>query len=126
MEKEEQYKEVWIEYFRYLLIEKVQEYKKYRGITLLNIAYNILSTIIQQRLGTEAVNTIWKYQCGFTKGKLTADLKYTKINNGQTNEYKIGIIILIDAKQAFDSVNRNKLMETVKELEVTAKIKHLI
>jgi hypothetical protein len=47
--------------------------KNYRGISLLNISYKVLSNIILNRLKPYAKEVVGDYQTGFTAGKSTTD-----------------------------------------------------
>ena len=51
--------------------------KNYRGISLLNTAYKVLSNIIFSRLLPYAEENIKEYQCGFTRNRSTTCLLYT-------------------------------------------------
>lgn len=105
-----------------------QECKNYRGITLLNTTYKILSTLIQRRLQEKARNIIGQYQNGFVKGKSTTDAVYIlKQIMEKVQEYKINVeMLFVDFEQAFDSIDRGKLMLVLKELGIPAKLRKLI
>jgi len=51
----------------------VMECKNYRGISLLNTSYKVLSNIILNRLKPYAKEIVGDYQAGFIAGKSTTD-----------------------------------------------------
>lgn len=104
------------------------ECKNYRGITLLNTAYKIISTIIQKRLCEVSENIIGQYQFGFMKGKSTTDaIHVIKQIIEKAHEYKMELeILFIDFQQAFDSIDRTELMTALKELKIPVKLRRLI
>jgi sorting nexin-29 len=44
------------------------ECKNYRGITLLNMAYKVLSCMILEHINQYAYSVLEEYQCGFRRG----------------------------------------------------------
>ena len=50
---------------------EIEECKNYRGITLLDVIYKIMATILKKRLDklSETRQIIGDYQCGFRKGR---------------------------------------------------------
>ena len=51
--------------------------ENYRGISLLDTTYKVLSTAIINRIKKYASEIIGEYQCGFRKGKSTSDNIFT-------------------------------------------------
>jgi sorting nexin-29 len=51
----------------------VQNCEDFRGISLVNIAYKVLLTVLYGRLKTHANQVIGQYQCGFRDGVSTID-----------------------------------------------------
>jgi hypothetical protein len=86
------------------------ECSNYRGIGVLNVAYNILSKTLCTCLKPYMENTIEKYQCGFRPGKSTTDQIFTlRQNLEKTREYNItNHHLFIDIKAACDSIDRAK------------------
>uniref|UniRef100_A0A8D8W2L6 Craniofacial development protein 2 n=1 Tax=Cacopsylla melanoneura TaxID=428564 RepID=A0A8D8W2L6_9HEMI len=100
----------------------------FRGIMLLNTAYKVLTSILNERLKEITETKIGEYQCGFRRNKSTSDQIFViRQIMEKCNEHDIDLhILFIDFKQAFDSINRLKLGEALKDLEVPGKLKNLI
>ena len=96
----------------------------YRGISLLNSAYKIFSIILFHRLETYTSKIIGNYQCGFQKGKTTTDQLHTiRQILEKTKEYNIDTYhLFIDYKSAYDSVNREKLLEAMLDFNIPKKL----
>ena len=68
--------------------------KNYRGISLLNVAYKILSNVICERLKPFCNTLIGKYQCGFRPGRSTIDQIFTlRQILEKTNEFQSRLTI---------------------------------
>lgn len=92
----------------------------YRGITLLNTAYKILSYVIAERIQVYAEPRLGTYQCGFRPGRSTTDQLFILHQIlEKTNEFNIDTFhFFIDFKAAYDSILRPKLYEAMNELEI--------
>jgi len=100
----------------------------YRGITLLNTAYKILSYIIYVCLSEYTERIIGTYQCGFRKGKSTINQSFTLSQiMEKTAENRIGIHNLFtDFKSAYDSIHREKLLCAMTEFGIPSKLIRLV
>lgn len=85
--------------------------KNYRGISLLNTSYKVLSKIIQRRIEVYSEEIIEDHQAGFQKGRSTIDQifvikevisKYWEFNR---SFYEL----FVDFRKAYDSILRDKL-----------------
>src|SRR3978361_1936150 len=128
--REEKMPEEW-ESGQIVTIHKKGDQRKcenYRGITLLNTAYKILSTIIQRRLADATKGIVGQYQCGFTRGRSTIDaIHIIKQIMEKAYESRIEMeMLFIDFERAFDSIRREKLMLALKELGIEPKLRRLV
>ena len=55
----------------------------FRGISLVNIAYKVLSIVLYGRLKPHANQIIGQYQCGFREGVSTIEQIQTKADSGK-------------------------------------------
>lgn len=102
--------------------------KNYRGITLLNVAYKLLSNILYGRLLPYTEKLLGEYQCGFRPGKSTTDQIFILrqiLEKGL--EFNIDTVhMFIDFKSAYDSIIRVKLYEALYSLEIPRKLIDLV
>jgi hypothetical protein len=84
------------------------ECSNYRGISLLNNAYKILATVINNRLKTYAEDLLSQEQNWFRRSKLAVDNTFIiRQILEKCYEYNIEMQVqFIDFKQAFDFVDR--------------------
>jgi sorting nexin-29 len=104
------------------------ECANYRGISLLNTAYKVLTNIIYARLLPYIEEKIASYQNGFRPGKSTTyALFITRQILEKAQESKTEIhFLLIDFKAAYDSVIRKQLHKVMKELGITEKLTRMV
>ncbi|XP_062127293.1 uncharacterized protein LOC133839668 [Drosophila sulfurigaster albostrigata] len=99
----------------------------YRGISLLPVAYKVLTSVLCERPKPHAEALIGPYQCGFRPGKSTVDQIFTlrqileKSYENQIDTYHL----FVDYKAAFDSPRRDCLYAAMSELGIPAKLTRL-
>ena len=95
----------------------------YRGISLLSIVSKVFTAILNKRLYAWAENEekISKEQAGFRKGYSTIDHIFTLITmvKSKLDSRRGGkvYVAFIDYKKAFDTVDRDKLWETLEKIK---------
>nr|CAH7721816.1 unnamed protein product [Callosobruchus chinensis] len=100
----------------------------YRGIALLDVAYKILALILREKLNRYSDNKIGEYQEGFRKGRSTID-QIATLKQIQSSSYEQNLplhMLFIDYKQAYDSIDRNKIYSALGKMAVPQKIINLI
>jgi sorting nexin-29 len=96
----------------------------YRGITLLNTGYKVLSNILFQRLLPYAESIIGHYQCGFRPSKSCTDQIHTlRLILEKTQEFNIDTHhLFIDFRSAYDSIDRRLLFTAMREFSIPEKL----
>ncbi|XP_055525883.1 uncharacterized protein LOC129718811 [Wyeomyia smithii] len=89
----------------------------YRGITLLNSAYKVLSRILFFRLRPLTESFVGEYQAGFRQGRSTTDQIFTlRQILDKFREYNLTTHhMFVDFRAAYDSVKRNELWQIILE-----------
>jgi hypothetical protein len=102
--------------------------ENYRGITLLNTAYKVFSSILYARLLRYTESILGEYQCGFRPNRSTIDhIHLMRQTMEKAYEYNMILYhVFIDFKQAFDSINREKMLHALKLLGIPSKLGRLI
>jgi sorting nexin-29 len=100
----------------------------YRGITLLNVVNKVLSTLISEKLKIITERITGEYHYGFRRDKSTIAQLFI-IREMIEKHYARGIdlhVLFIDFTQAFDSVNREKLLEIMYEYGISNKLIRMV
>ena len=100
------------------------ECTNYRGISLLNTIYKVMSNILYRRLMKYTEKEIGNYQCGFRPDGSTVEQIFTLRRILQkTQEYNISAYnLFIYFKSAYDSTNRQQVYIAMAELNIPSKI----
>uniref|UniRef100_A0A0K8TJE5 Reverse transcriptase domain-containing protein n=3 Tax=Lygus hesperus TaxID=30085 RepID=A0A0K8TJE5_LYGHE len=104
------------------------ECSNFRGITLLNVSYKILSNILFDRLLPHAQRVVGAYQRGFMPGKSTIDQIFSLRQIIEKSvEFQMSVHhLFIDFKAAYDSIRRDKLYAALREFEIPEKLCRMI
>lgn len=104
--------------------------KNYRGIAFLNALYKIFSRIIYNRLQKhiEGNDLLTESQFGFRKNHSTIDaiFTFTGIAQLKRKQGQKMYTCFIDLSAAFDTINRQKLMNKLQRLGLSDKIVNII
>jgi sorting nexin-29 len=104
------------------------ECNNYRGISLLNITHKIFAQLVAKLLEPYVQEILGDYQCGFRKGRSTTDQIFSlRMILEKSYEYNMDIHQLyIDHKQAYDSINRDQLIEIIKDFGIPSRLIRLV
>lgn len=102
--------------------------ENYRGISLLNISYKVLSNIILNKLKPYAKEIVGDYQVGFTAGKPTTDqIHIIKQITEKSHEFDKDVYLLfVDFKQAYDSKVRSTVWNEMIKLGIPSKLVRMV
>jgi len=102
----------------------------YRGISLLNITYKIFAILLYSRLSTIIEPEIGNYQMGFRPNRSTIDnIFIVRQIYEKCHEYNIdlhNLRVFIDFSQAFDTVNRDVIYNSLIKHNIPDKLIKLI
>jgi hypothetical protein len=99
-----------------------------RVITLLNATYKVLSCILYNRLTKYAEEILGNYQCGYRVNRSTTDHIFT-IRQTQEKAYEYNTHLhnlFMNFKQAFDSINRDRMLNDILILGIPKKLVQFI
>ncbi|RLU18394.1 hypothetical protein DMN91_008751 [Ooceraea biroi] len=102
--------------------------ENYRGISLLNAAYKIFTSIVKERLEPYAEEILGEYQAGFRRGRSTSDQLFVVRQIAEKFwEFDIDLHhVFVDFKQVYDSISREKLHEILQEFRIPPKLVRII
>ena len=83
--------------------------ENYRGITLLNVAYKILSSIILERLKEYSEEILGEYHCGFRPQRRTMDQIFIVrqiLEKFYAHDIDLHLLFIDLKKKAFDRINK--------------------
>ncbi|KAI4475723.1 hypothetical protein M0802_015052 [Mischocyttarus mexicanus] len=105
--------------------------ENYRGISLLDVGYKVLSKMMTVRLSKwiEGNGKLKESQAGFRKGRGTRDQIFTlnaAINKKLKEKGGKLYVAFIDSRAAFDRVNRERLLEKLKRKGIGGRMLEMI
>lgn len=100
----------------------------YRGISLLDVTYKILSKVLLMRAEPQLDPQLGEYQGGFRKGRSCIEQIFNlkNIMAYQKSRKKMYVITFIDFKKAYDSIDRESLLSVLEELGLDKKTTNII
>jgi sorting nexin-29 len=100
----------------------------YRGVSLLNAAYKIVSNAHYKLSSQYTEKIIGNYQCGFRPNTSTVEQIFTlRTLLQKTNEYNITTYhLFIDFKSSYDTADREQLYAAMKQLKIPDKLIRLV
>ncbi|KAI5722453.1 hypothetical protein M8J76_008557 [Diaphorina citri] len=98
--------------------------ENYRGISVVNTAYKVLSSLLLARLKPLAEDILGDYQCGFRGNRSTTDNIFAvKMINEKMWEFNRSVqYLFVDFSKAYDSIHRQSLWNIMKDFQIPAKL----
>ena len=93
--------------------------KNFRPIALLQCTESIISMIVYKRLIPEAPKSMLGKQFGFLPGKsgrVPVRMLLQDIEECEADSNKKGVVVYVDFQKAFDSLNHNKLLASLRRM----------
>lgn len=106
----------------------ISDINNYRGISLIPVTYKILSKALLSRAEPQLDPQLGEYQGGFRKGRSCAEqiLNLKSVLRQVKMAGKKFVVIFVDFKKAYDSVDRPTLIKILQELGLDQKTLNLI
>ncbi|RLU18885.1 hypothetical protein DMN91_009243 [Ooceraea biroi] len=98
--------------------------ENYRGISLLNTAYKIFSSLLCDRITPFAETSIGEYQCGFRTNRFTIDQIFT-VRQILKKTWEFGDATwhaFVDFQKAYDKVHRTAVYRAMREIRIPEKL----
>jgi hypothetical protein len=97
-------------------------------MTLLNVAYKILLSIILERLREYLEQILGEYQCSCRPQRRTTDqILVVRQILEKFYEHDIDLhLLFVDFKKAFNSINQKKFLESLVSFQIPKKIERLV
>lgn len=99
-----------------------KDVKNYRGITLIDTAYKIYTSILNEKLKEEAEEKLQETQFRFREERGTMDAVYVMnhiINKELKKKGEKVFAFFADLKVTFDKVDRRELNDMIKSIEIS-------
>jgi hypothetical protein len=102
--------------------------ENWRGITLLSVPSKIISWIILNQVKIYIEKTLRKEQAGYQSKRSCIDkINTLRVIIEQSMEYVTNLYLLfVDFEKAFDSLNRNKMWNTMRKYDTAGHIINII
>lgn len=98
----------------------------YRGISIVPVTYKTLSKALQTRLVKQIDHQLGEYQAGFRKGRSCVEQIWSLKRVLENYISKDLVVVFVDFKKAYDSVDRDVLFNILVEFGVDTKTTEII
>ena len=98
----------------------------YRGISITPVTYKTLSKALQKRLVEQVDHQLGEYKAGFRRGRSCVDQIWSLKRVLENHLSKDLVVVFVDFKKAYDSVDREVLFNILVEFGIDAKTTAII